>query len=183
MYPIVYSIIIEYYYRSKERAGFNMRKIIIVSVLSLLMAGCSSNKTETAAMNCSLKQDSNGGVMEVSSDFEYDKDKDIILSQKQHTLITVSDQNTYYQMVQTFQASQQANDYKDIKGVSYSFENNDENLSIDETIDINFNTISSDDYHVMVNGQTDVKGTSSPIISATKTKENLESMGFVCDMQ
>lgn len=96
-----------------------MRKIIIVSMLSLLMAGCSSNKTETAAMNCSLKQDSNGGVMEVSSDFEYDKDKDIILSQKQHTLITVSDQNTYDQMVQTFQASQQANDYKDIKGVSY----------------------------------------------------------------
>ena len=90
----------------------------------------------------------NGGVMEVSSDFEYNKDKDIILSQKQHTLITVSDQNTYDQMVQTFQASQQANDYKDIKGVSYSFENNDENLSIDETIDINFNTISSDDYHV-----------------------------------
>ncbi len=98
-------------------------------------------------------------------------------------MITVSDQNTYDQMVQTFQASQQANDYKDIKGVSYSFENNDENLSIDETIDINFNTISSDDYHVMVNGQTDVKGTSSPIISATKTKENLESMGFVCEMQ
>ncbi|WP_275056122.1 hypothetical protein [Faecalicoccus pleomorphus] len=40
--------------------------------------------------------------MEVSSDFEYNKDKDIILSQKQHTLITVSDQNTYDQMVQTF---------------------------------------------------------------------------------
>lgn len=125
----------------------------------------------------------NGGVMEVSSDFEYNKDKDIILSQKQHTLITVSDQNTYDQMVQTFQASQQANGYKDIKGVSYSFEINDENLSIDETIDIDFNTISSDDYHVMANGQTDVKGTSSPIISARKTKENLESMGFVCDMQ
>lgn len=160
-----------------------MRKIIIVSMLSLLMAGCSSNKTETASMNCSLKQDSDGGVMEVSSDFEYDKDKDIILSQKQHTSITVSDQNTYDQMVQTFQTSQQANGYKDIKGVSYSFENNDENLSLDETIDIDFNTISSDDYHVMANGQTDVKGTSSPIISATKTKENLESMGFVCDMQ
>ena len=63
------------------------------------------------------------------------------------------------------------------------FENNDENLSIDEIIDIDFNSISSDDYHVMANGQTDVKGTSSPIISATKTKENLESMGFVCDMQ
>lgn len=84
-----------------------MRKIIIVSMLSLLMAGCSSNKTETATMNCTLKQDSNGGVMEVSSDFEYDKDKDIILSQKQHTSITVSDQNTYDQMVQTFQTSQQ----------------------------------------------------------------------------
>ena len=48
MYPIVYIIIIEYYNRSKERAGFNMRKIIIVSMLSLLMVGCSSNKTETA---------------------------------------------------------------------------------------------------------------------------------------
>lgn len=160
-----------------------MRKMIIVSMLSLFLAGCSSSKPQTAIMTCNMKQDSDGGTMEVSSEFEYDKDKDMLLSQKQHTVLTVLDQNTYDQMVQTFKDSQQANGYTNMKGVLYSLENDDEKLSVDETIDIDFNTISGDDYNVMANGQADVKGASNPVISATKTKENLETMGFVCEMQ
>lgn len=59
-------------------------------------------------------------------------------------------------------------------------ENNDDDLSIDEIIEIDFNKITGDDYNTMANGQTNAKGSSNPNVLATETKKNLESMGFVC---
>lgn len=158
-----------------------MRKYLIMGLSVFMLMGCSTVQPQKEVMTCNMEQNNRDhGTMEVASEFEYDKGKDIILNQKQHSQLAIKDKETYDKLVQHFKDTQEAKGYDKIKGVKYTLENNDNDLSIDEIIEIDFNEITGDDYNTMANGQTNAKGSSNPNVLATETKKNLESVGFVC---
>lgn len=162
-----------------------MRKLwVSLGILSLLLSGCgSAGPKKLVQLECSLKDgDETQGMMEVKGIFKYDKDTDLIQTQKQTSIIVAPDKETYDLLVQTFKDADQRNGYSKIKGMKYLLDFDEDSLAIKEDMDIVMENITGDDYYIISNQEVDTQGQSTVKLSASQTREGLEQSGFACEI-
>lgn len=161
-----------------------MKKMVCVSgTVFLLLSGCSSQKpTQLSTMTCNWPQEKTllTGTGDLSMTFEYDKAKDLIKKQKQVLKFTLPDKESYDVAIQSLKDTDEVMGYSKIDGVKYAIEEDEEQLSIQESFDIDLENISGDDYYIISNGDIETKGSDTVLLSAIDTKTAMEKKGFAC---
>ncbi len=153
-----------------------LKELAVIGCLTTSLVGYTGpvNKTSSdKTMTCTAFNNSDEASIDLKMKFTYTGDT--AKTQYQKSIVKAKDEDTYEELVETFEEGDFENKLADMDGVKYSLKMNDEKMEIKEVLKVDFTKITGDDYDIITNGQSNTTN-----ISIKKTKEGLEEQGLTC---
>lgn len=155
-----------------------MKKLMMAVCVLLILGGCGSkDKIETTT--CTSKMTQNGFNMVITIKLEHDGKK--VNVQNQKGVVTSEDKDTFAQVKSMMEGVGFTEKTKGMEGVTYQLTSDENNLTVEESLIVDFSKVSSENYKIVTNGEAETGDNGKFYIDFDKTITGLEGQGFVCD--
>lgn len=149
-----------------------MKKYLSIVCAGVILCGCSSTSS-SGVMSCTSSNDNEATSSTVTMELTYEDD--LVISQTANTSLTAKSADVYDQIKTIAENSEIA--YKDIAGTTYEKTADEEKLSLQESITLDFKTISKEDFSKVVSYKT------VEDLNVHDIKASLEEQGFTCTIK
>lgn len=149
-----------------------MKKCLSMLCAGMILCGCSSTAS-SGVMNCTSSNDNEATSSTVTMELTFEDNQ--VISQTADTSLTAKSADVYDQIITIAENSEIA--YKDIAGTTYEKTADEEKLSLEESITLDFKTISKEDFPKVVSYKT------VEDLNIKDIQSSLEEQGFTCTLK
>lgn len=149
-----------------------MKKLFAILGIAMMISGCASSPS-SGVMTCTSKNDNEATNAIVTMELTYEDS--LVISQNAKTSLTAKNADIYEQ-VKTI-ASNSELEYKQISGTTYEKTIDEEAMSLEEFITLDFKKISKEDFQKVVSYR------QVEDLNVQDIKKSLEEQGFTCTIK